>query len=159
VRRRGWSLATKIKPASSAAQFAEGFPDENVSLYRRQSFGDEVRVYEQAKHRPRVAGRFGLNHNLSNHDLSSTLAACQFAKRNLVSWNSPAPTIDLAMIAISSQPPPLGQIPIAYRSLRARTVMPTTLSGPLAYVCADFCTASIRFFTGSKAAVNTAVVN
>jgi len=48
--------------------------------------------------------------------------------------------------------PRLGDKARRQRSSRGRKDM-------LPYVCAVFCAASICFFTGSKAAVNTAVVN
>jgi hypothetical protein len=44
----------------------EDFRDKDVSLHRRQALCDRFRVYTQPKHGPRVARRFGLNHDLSH---------------------------------------------------------------------------------------------
>jgi len=38
-----------------------------MSLRRRQVIRDEACVNAQTEHRPGVAGRFKLNHDLSNH--------------------------------------------------------------------------------------------
>jgi len=47
------------------------FADKKVSLHRRQVIGDDFCVNAQTKHRPRIARRFGFNHDLAQHRSSN----------------------------------------------------------------------------------------
>jgi hypothetical protein len=65
--------------------FVEDFANENVSLDCCQTHRDDVCVYAYKEHGPRIAWRFGLNHDPANHGSSSASAANPFDSQQFVS--------------------------------------------------------------------------
>ncbi len=64
----------------------EDFRDKNVSLHGCQALCDWIRVYTQPKHGPRVARRFGLNHDLSNQGHFTSTHTTSFSTISQHQW-------------------------------------------------------------------------